>query len=337
MPNYATLTPKKVKRIIQPLPVAEPEQSSFVAMLQGMGSNKLSQINTRSSTPIIDAITGVATIASGDFKVFIEQYNTLTGGLRISTHKLLDACAIALTAQSHYRGTGELNTTIAIPLAEYMSMCGIPLTKPSKDKARRRVQEDLEALYSISIQWKERSGKNTKDYAKMRVIASQGIKRGTIYVGFSPEFADYLTHAYIMQYPTALLKVDERNPNSYHIGKKLLLHHSIDNNRRRKTANLISVKALLEACPNIPTYEEVMREDRHVDQQIVKPLENALNALPFITWEYANAKGVALTEEQLKSGSFADFIALYVHFTVTDMPDQTDALASGDEASDKSR
>jgi len=304
-------------------PATEQEKPPFAPMLQGMGTNKLSQISTRSATPTVDAITGVATIAAGDFKVFIEQYNTLAGGLRISTHKLLDACSIALTSQSHYRGTGELNTVVSIPLEDYMTMCGTPVTKPSKDKTRRRVHEDLETLYNLSIEWKEKSGKNTRDYQKMRVITSHGIQRGMIIVGFSPELADYLTHAYIMQYPTALLKVDERNPNSYHVGRKLLLHHSIENNRRRGTANLISVSILLEACPNIPSYTDVMRGDRHVDQQIVTPLENALNALPFITWEYSNAKGVALSENQLKKGSFADFITLYIHFTVKDLPDHS--------------
>lgn len=314
----AAVEPRAIHPIAQPLPLSDIERSPFVAMLQGTGTNKLSQISTRAFSPTVDAITGVATVSAGDFKVFIEQYNTLAGGLRISTHKLLDACAIALTAQSNYRGAGELNTTVSIPLDEYMSMCGVPITKPSKDRTRRRVQEDLEALYSISIEWRERSGRNTRDYAKMRIITFQGIRRGVILVSFSPEFAKYLTNAYIMRYPTALLKLDERNPNSYHIGRKLLLHHSIDNNRRRGTANIIRVKSLLEACSNIPSYAKVMRGDRHVDQQIIAPLETALNSLSFITWEYSNSKGVPLSDKQLKEGTCAELLSLYVHFTVAE-------------------
>jgi len=296
---------------------------AFSPMLQGTGSNNLSRISTKTATPYVDDITGVATITDGEFKVFFENYNELAGGLRISTHKLLDACAIDLTAHSQYRGNGEVKTAVCIPIEEYMRLCDIPLTKPSKDKTRRRLQEDLETIYSISLEWKERSGKVIKDYAKMRIVTSQGIKRGSIFVNFSPEFAKYLTGAYIMQYPKALFKIDERNPNGYHLGRKLLLHHSIDNNQRIGTANLISVRALLDVCPDIPTYEEVMSGYRHVDRLIKAPFENALDTLDFITWEYSNSKGVPLTKKQLDSVTYADFIALYIRFTVKDFPDQT--------------
>ena len=311
------------------------EQPDFAAMLQGTGTNKLTQISTRSKTPEVDAITGVATITDGEYKVFIEKYNELAGGLRISTHKLLDACTIALTAQNNYRGHGSIDSAVSIPLEEYMKLCGTPLTKPSKDKTRRRVQEDLEALFSVSIEWREKSGKNVKDYSKMRIVTSQGIRNGNIFVRFSPEFAKYLTDAYIMQYPKALLKIDERNPSIYHLGRKLLLHHSIDNNQRKGTANIIGVHALLDVCPDLPSYDDVMRTGRQVDQRIKNPFENALNALNFITWEYSNSKGVPLTEAQLSSSTYTEFIGLFIKFTVKDFPDQTTRLKARKEEAKK--
>ena len=316
------LTPE----IIQPVTVTEPGHSPYSPMLQGTGSNKLSQISTRSTAPDVDAITGVATITDGEYKVFIEKYNELAGGLRISTHKLLNACTIALTALNQYRGNGNIETAVCIPLEKYVKDIGKPLTKSTIDEVRKRVKEDLETLYSVSIEWREKSGKNTKDYAKMRIVTSQGIKRGNILVGFSPEFAKYLTGAYIMQFHNALLRIDERNPSSYHLGLKLLLHHSIDNNQRIGTANIISVRALLDVCPDIPTYEEVMSGDRALDRRIKAPFENALDSLNFIMWEYSNSKGIPLTDEQLASTTYADFITLYIHFTVKDFPDQTARL-----------
>lgn len=305
----------------QPMPKVESEQSPFSPMLQGTGSNKLSQISTRSSSANIDAITGVATISSGDFKVFIEGYRNLAAGLRISSHKLLDACAIALTRQNDFRGEGELLTTVIIPLDEYVKMLGKPETKSTMDEVRKRVKEDLETLYSVSIEWREKSGKNVKDYAKMRIVSSHGIKRGNIHVGFSPEFAKYLTGSYIMQYPTALLKIDERNPSTYHLGRKLLLHFSMDNNRKKGTSNMIGVRALLSVCPDIPSYEEVMQSGRHTDRRIKSPFEEALNALEFIVWEYANQKGAPLSDAQLAELSFEDFANLYIRFTVKNFRD----------------
>ena len=310
-------------------PLTLPKQeglSGFTAMLQGTGTNKLTQINTRTSLPKVDPVTKEATIESGDYKVFFEKYNELAAGLRISTYKLLDACTIALTGQNSYRGEGEMRTMVTISLDEYMELCGIPDTKPSKDKLRRRVQEDLEILYSISIEWSEKSGGNTFDYSKMRIVSSQGIRRGNIILSFSAEFAKYLTDAYIMQYPKELLKIDERNGSGYHIGRKLLLHHSIDNNRRNGTANIISVRALLDVCPDLPSYDDVMSAGRQVEQRIKKPFENALDALNFITWEYSNSKGVPLTDGQAESTGYIDFISTFIKFTVTDFPDQTARL-----------
>lgn len=300
---------------LQPKPVEAERQ--FSPMLQGTGTNKLAQISTRTTLPDVDAITGRATITDGNFKVFIEKYNDLENGLKVSTHKLLDMCTIALTKQNNYGTTGEINTSVCIPLDEYMRLCGIPDTKPSKDKARRKIKADLETLYSVSLEWQERSGKQTKDYVKMRVITSQGIKRGNILVGFSPEMAQYLTRAYIMQYPMELLRVDERNPSSYHIGRKLLLHNSITNNQKKGTANIIGVKALLSVCPDIPTYEQVMSTSRHLTNKIIVPFEKALDALEnLIAWEYCNTKGAALKETQLKDMEYSTFIELYIKFNV---------------------
>lgn len=298
------------------------EESFYSPMLQGTGTNRFTQISTRKSTPAVDAITGLATITSGSLKVFIERYNALEGGLRVSTHKLLDACTIALTAQNDYRGSGDLRTLVVIPLEDYMARCGIPLTKPSKDKTRRRIKQDLETLYSTSIEWSEPRGEETCDFSKMRICTMVAVKNGKIMMDFSPAIASYLTNAYIMQYPLELFKADERNPSAYYIGKKLLQHFSFDNNQRRGTSNIISIRALLDACPDIPSYQEVMKADRHLDQRIIAPFENAIGSLSsFIRWEYCNGKGVALSEEQLQSFTYATFVKCFIKFEVLHAPD----------------
>ena len=304
------------------------EPKLFTAMLNGTATNQLTNISTRSTPPKFDAYTKTATIEQGTLKVFIDSYNELTGGLRTSTHKLLDACTLALTQQNNYRGKdSELNPCVTIPLERFMELCGIPLTKPSKDKTRRKVKEDLETLYHISLEWTETSGNKTKDFAKMRVCDKIALVRGNILFSFSVDMARYLTNSYLMQYPIELLKVDERNPNNYHIGKKLLLHNSIDNNKRKGTANILSVKSLLEVCPDIPTYEQVLATDRALDRRIKVPFETALNSLSsFIIWEYCNSKGVPLTEEQLQATDYSTFIKLYIKFDVLGVPDQTARL-----------
>ena len=223
-------------------PTDAPEQLSFVAMLNGTATNQLTNISPHSNPPVIDAITGNATIERGSLKVFINNYSDIKG-LRTSTLKLLDACTVLLTQQNSFRGEGPLNTVVEIPLERYMELCEIPLTKPSKDKTRRKVKEDLETLYNISLEWSEPSGKRTKDFAKMRICDKIAIIKGKICFSFSPAMARYLTNAYIMQYPIELLKVDERNSNLYPLGRKLLLHNSIENNQRKGTDSQKAKKA----------------------------------------------------------------------------------------------
>jgi hypothetical protein len=299
----------------------------YNSMYYGNGTSKLTQISTRKTAPDIDAITGLATITNGNLTVFIEKYNALEGGLRISTHKLLDVCTMALTAQNDYRGNGNPKTEVIIPLEAYMDQCGIPLTKASKDKTRRKVKEDLEALYSVSIEWSEPNRKQTQDFAKMRICDRMGIKNGNIIMNFSTAIAQYLNNAYVMQYPLELLKIDERKPNSFYLGKKLLQHNSIDNNRGKGTANIISVKALLSCLPDMPAYEEVASKDRHLTQRIIEPFERDMDALSSIlTWEYCNSRNVPLTEEQNNNLTYAVFIESYIHFTPINTPDQTARL-----------
>lgn len=306
----------------------EKEQSNFSEMLNGTATNQLTSINTNSNPPKVDDVTGDATIEQGTLKVFINDYNKLTGGLRTSTAKLLDVCTLVLSHQNNYKETdlNKLNKVVTIPLEEYMALCGIPDTKASKDKTRRKVNEDLDTLYHISMEWTENSGKKTKDFAKMRLCDNVAIRKGNIIFSFTQDMAKYLTNSYVMHYPLDILKLDERNANSYHIGKKLLLHNSIDNNRTKGTANILSVKSLLAVCPDIPTYEEVSKSDRHLEQRIKLPLELALNSLNFIKWEYCNSKGTPLTEEQLQATDYNCFINLFIKFDVIGVPDQTARL-----------
>lgn len=299
----------------------------FFPMLNGTATNQLTNISTRATPPKIDIITGNATLEQGSIKVLIKNYNALTGGLKVSTSKLLDACTMALTQNNNYRGNdSHINNTVSIPLERYMELCGIQNTKSNKDWIRKKVKEDLDTLFNVSIEWTENSNKKRKDFSEMRICTQVGIVKGNITFSFSPELAKYLVNAYVMQFPVELLKIDERNPSSYHIGRKLLLHHSIDNNKLKGTANLISVKCLLEVCPDIPTYEEVMNGGRQLEQRIKSPFEKALNALPFINWEYANSKGAPLTDEQLAATDYNTFEELYIKFEVIGEPDQTARL-----------
>lgn len=310
----------------------EEEQSNYGAMAQGPITNIFAQITTRSLEPVINTITGRGSITRGSLTVFFEAYKDFRRNLRVSTHKLLDVCVLELTRQNDYKGTKPLNPVVNINIDDYMRKCDIPLTKPSRDKTRRIIAEDLETLYNASLDWTEREGnKKGKNFAQMRIIVAQMLSRGTVTVSFSQHLAKYLIHeAFIMQYPLALLKVDNRNEAAYMLGYKLALHHSIDNNNVKGTADIISVKALLEACQVIPSEEKVKEEGRHYDRLIIKPFEKALDSLEEVRflshWEYCNSKHEPLTETQLESMDYEMFSQCYICFDISNAPDQTPRL-----------
>lgn len=294
-------------------------------MLQGPGSNKFSQIITRLKSPTLEDLSDMATIAQPqrEYKLRIDNFST-SKGIRPSTHKILNACIITFSEQNRYGQDQQLDFDVNIPLREYAQLLGKPVTKDGLKEIKKRVIEDLETLYSCRMSWKEKKGNEIVNYSDIRILDKQGIENGIIKVTLSPNFSKYLVKSYIMSFPKILFRVDERNPSTLILGRKLALHYGIDNNQLKGNANIISVKSLLSECSQtIPRYDEVINSDKRIGDRIIKPFEDALNALSdldFMTWEYSNPKGVPLTDEQLGNISYADFERLYIKFSVKDFP-----------------
>ena len=306
----------------------EPEEEPvYRPMYHGPGLDSLAQISAR-ETPERDAIVDTAVYTGSNYTFTLKEYSELIGaglvGLRVSTQKLLDALVMDLTAKNT-RGARPKTTTAIIDLEEYMRRCGKEINKSNKDKQRKKIKEDLEILYWLSLDWKEHTGNQAegadktgnKNFIKMRICSAIGIiKNGQIVVNFTPEIVNYLTQAYIMWYPGNLLKTDDRNPCAYHIGRKLLLHHSNPNNQHRGTANIISIKALLDCTKDIPSEAEV--SGRHFYQCRIEPLLKALDALVekevLKKWELCNAKMKPLSKSQQDRKDYRATLDRYVFF-----------------------
>ena len=298
---------------------------NFVPLLNGTATNAFSIIGRKAKPTRINQLAdNEATIEKGDFKVFIEKYSNKKS-LKVGTVKLLDILAIKLTKSNHYKAkdANTLKRTVTFSLDEYMTFLDI---KDVKD-ARKRLKEALDTLYSISLEWEEKSRGEVKNYTKMRICESQGINRGIASFTFTSDMANYLNQAYVMQYPLELLAISERNPNAYPIARKLALHHSIDNNHKKGTANIISVAKLLESAPEIPSIEVVRAGNQSWSDRIKDRLEKALDAIGHtISWEYSNSKGVPLTEKQLAMADYETFSKLYIKFDILGAPDPTQRI-----------
>ena len=314
----------------------------YVNMLQGVGVNS---VRAASGKQMQRTNKGTAVLQQHPLTITFDSYDQLKGGLSTGAKKLLDMGSIKLARENHYRDTQHMVTTVTIPLEEYCTLRGFdivrrPTMTPEEEaaekkrldgvmcNARKKANSELSTLFAMSLSWSEVGGtgksKARRDYADVRVLQGKGIKNGHIHMQFTEALTSYLVQAYIMPYPKALLAIDERNERAYNIGFKLALHHGMSHNEEVKTNHLISVKALLDACGDVPTHEELERSTNqgHWRRFIQDPLERCLDDLVrrnvLTRWEYANARGAALTDDQLRSRNYAEFECLFVSF---DMPD----------------
>ncbi|HEL1741464.1 TPA: RepB family plasmid replication initiator protein [Streptococcus suis] len=256
---------------------------NFVPLLNGTATNAFSIIGRKAKPTRINQLAdNEATIENGDFKVFIEKYSNKKT-LKVGVVKLLDILAIKLTKLNHYKAkdANTLKRTVTFSLDEYMTYLGIKNIDNANNRksARKRLKEALDTLYSISLEWEEKSRGEVKNYTKMRICESQGINRGIASFTFTSDMANYLNQAYIMQYPLELLAISECNPNAYPIARKLALHHSIDNNHKKGTANIISIAKLLEVAPEIPNIEAVRKVSGSWSERIRGSLEKDITSI----------------------------------------------------------
>lgn len=309
-------------------PTQESYTQQYLPILHNAPTNELAAM---SNAPITqrDDITKESIVDSGAVRLFIEEYAELLAP-RCSVFKLFDMFCIELAKANDYRSPkGAQNKTVNISLDRYMELCGLdPANKPAKDKARRRVHEDINFLYRFSLEWKDQKGGKYADFRKQRICSSAQLHKGVISFTFADALADTLNSSFIGQYPVAIFRLDDRNKNTYPLARKIAMHACNDRNREKGTAHILSVKTLLEACPDIPSYEKVGEKSRAFTQKIREPLEKALDALEeFTAWEYCNSKGAPLTEEQLEAKDWNTYSGLLVKFTFREELDHSARLA----------
>jgi hypothetical protein len=121
----------------------------------------------------------------------------------------------------------------------------------------------------------------------------------------------------------------KRNPYSWGLGQKLRQHYEI--NRAGKNANTLSIKRMIEAAPDLPTYEEVMAKDKHLRQRIITPVERDLDELKRLgvlkSWKYRTPQGRILDETTVKRMDYDTWLSLYIVFGLN-LPPQDEYIES---------
>ena len=92
----------------------------------------------------------------------------------------------------------------------------------------------------------------------------------------------------------------------------------------KNNADTISVKALLDNMPGIPSYEEVATSDRDYNRRIIKPFEDSLDALVdagiFTEWHYCHTNDTPLTDSELQELNYDIFITLNIRIIWQNYP-----------------
>lgn len=312
---------EKAKRSLDPLRLSE---ADFLPLYQGNMINdfmRLTEKDFEVTETKAGGLIGTYTAPNGR-KYTIDQFNELMGTLGTSTKKILDAAVLYLSDQNfHGAGKGAVNPQVKIPLVEYGEKNGLVLTvsdalnsearaaEEKKVKTRlknlkKMIRRDLSDLKQIRWTGEEKTGRNAGDYVDAGIISGSRIANGYIYVNFDIDAARYLCKAGVMLFPTCLFLHDNRKPNSYSIGRKIALHHSMDNNFFAGTDCTLSVMALLDSAQEIPTMQEIQdRGQRNWKDKIKGPLEAALHDNVRVgllkKWEYRHPKtGETYTAEE---------------------------------------
>jgi hypothetical protein len=301
----------KLHETLKELPNEEEEKTisdlnNYYLTRQTPQTNNLNKIKARLTDNAQLDIYGNGIITEKDFTLYIENLKEL---IKIdSTAKiLLDILIIKNTEQ------GNNDLLVKLSLNEYMEYRGLNDIK----NAREQVNRDLRALNSIKFSFKG-TGKKKGDYITIGLGANKyGIKDGIISFEFRPEFYNHIKNAYLMALPKEALTFNPKlNPHSYYILRYLSEMKRI--NITKKADIIVSIKSLLKACPELPTYDEVMATDKHLSKRIMNPIERDLDALKQINWEYINEQ--PNTYEEFINSKFK---AIFIEY-----PDQEKLLKS---------
>lgn len=278
-------------------------------------------------------------------QVILGNYNRLR--LTDNTRKILDILRIELTKKAPY---SDIITeadivrvrSVTLELKTFMELCGIK----DKKHAMEELRANAYTLFNLSMIWDEegfeinpRTGRKKRkkihwdtrlfDSTKeVRNLDSDPVINSSVTFNFAYDLVRYLCQKYIMGYCKKALTINtHKHPHALCMAHKLMEHYNMN---VIKTDNVrITVGALMAACPELPTFEEV--KNRHHTQLIREPFERDLLALRdiygIINWKYCNAGGEPLADEQQADFSFKDWEQWRIEYTLPDYPDQTERNA----------
>ena len=281
----------------------------------------------------------------GDIEVRLNHYERVD--INVHSRKLLDMLLVKLSEQLPY---GEEATRraivdkfdVTVTLDEFMELCCLS----DKKNAREQLRAAAECLFCLSMTFdyevfetkgklKKRVKKHFSSYLldsteETRNLETDPVIDSRVCVAFSVKLLEYLCTRYIMPINIKIFTINpHKNPHAYNLARHLAEVYRVRMNKGQQPR--ISVKALLAACPELPTVDEIREKgNREYWQKIYEPIERDLNAIAdiyeLVDWHYCHSNGLPLSDEELANYSFDDWLDFLIEFTLPDYPDSTDRV-----------
>lgn len=314
--------------------------SPYAPMLQGSLINAHAHISKKKME--VDTITNRGNIITENgISIFMDSVNNID--LSVTEHLILDYLLMKVTAQIPRKLDAKLEELdkarqVTFTVNEYMEARGLKDRKTANEQIIRSVTSLFEQTVSGEenvVVWEKGKRKYQPVTYDMRILdkksdASTIIDRGVVSISFTLDMAKYLNQVrYITQYHKGAFKINSKlRPHSYYLSRKLCLHFNM--NIGKKNENRISVHALAEACPDLPTYEDIRQTKRQtVTHDIIDKFETNMDALLYeygilSDWHYCKANGEPVTDEELTNFNYHEWITWLVEFTLSVQPENTE-------------
>lgn len=296
------------------------EASKDITLVVTRAIDELLNMNTKQKA-VYNALSGkLETIMKNDtgtFTLSVQradlEHKHSTGG---HVSKVIILALEKFNRQNHFRDEHKRNRSVTITLDEYIEKTGMSDSESGRKNARRSILRALDMLYNSNINYRPHNNKYVEDF---RILSHKKIKNSVIHMNFTEEFADFLNsrYAFIKHMPVRTLQIDGRNSLQFNIMNKLTTHYSNNNNKKRGTHDIISVRSLLASLYSIPKEEDV--KDRRHTELIIQPLEKALDSLAgrgLLQWEYCQARKKPLDAQGLAEQNYRTIKDLYITFNL---------------------
>ena len=233
-------------------------------------------------------------------------------------------------------------SSIEVTLKEFQAMRGLKDPK----NAREQFKEGAHALFNVGLNFDypifTKKGRKTFEETAhvdgpmfictegFRTNPDEPLRNSRIIFTLNPKLLHYLCHRSILPVDVRMFAIDcHKNPHSFPIMRKLTEHYHM--NAKKKNEDIcISVRSLIETCPELPTVDGIRNDDAgQLSLRIRKPFERDLEAdeitYRLIKWRYCKRGGIEFTDEETQPAdyNFHDWLDLMIKFHLPDYPIET--------------